>query len=81
MPVGLGRRGCGRAIRKIVGMMLLAVVWAGGLSASAQSAVDGAIAGRGVSAEGKAIAGAEIMLVGEQGVRRSLVSGRTGEFL
>ncbi|WP_263382729.1 TonB-dependent receptor [Granulicella arctica] len=47
----------------------------------AQSEVDGAVSGRVVSAEGAAIAGAEIVLDGEQGVQRLATSGRKGEFL
>lgn len=52
-----------------------------GAPANGQSAVDGAIGGRVISAQGDAIQGAEILLEGEDGVRWTAISGRTGEFL
>ena len=75
MPVGSGRN--------LNTLLRSAAFLAAGLAVPVwgQSAVDGAIAGRVVSAEGDAIAGAEILLEGEQGERRTVVSGSKGEFM
>lgn len=65
----------------VVAGLLVGLGFAGlGGAARAQSAVDGAVAGRVVSAEGEAIEGAEIELVGEQGERSRTLSGKHGEF-
>ncbi len=51
-----------------------------GGGAAAQSAVDGAVAGRVISAEGEPIEGAEVELAGEQGEHWRTLSGKHGEF-
>lgn len=61
--------------------MLLALSGAACLRVSAQSSVDGAISGHVVAGEGEVIAGAEVLLEGEGGVQRTVVSGKKGEFL
>lgn len=67
----------GGVCRAILCMMLVVLPC---VAARAQTAVDGAIAGRVVSAEGGEIAGAELALTGEQGLARVARSGRHGEF-
>ncbi len=83
MPVGRGRQALGTIHRKIVLLLMLMALEAVGFGASAgaQSEVDGAIAGRVVSAEGAVIVGAQISLEGEQGLQRAVISGKKGEFV